>query len=36
MSEADWAKREVDQRSRYDGNTLLRGGQTPRVEPVKS
>ncbi|MFA5899258.1 MAG: TatD family hydrolase [Hyphomicrobium sp.] len=32
MSERDWAKRGVDQRSRYEGNTILRGGQTPRVE----
>lgn len=32
MSESDWANREVDQRARYDGNTILRGGQAPRVE----
>jgi hypothetical protein len=33
MREADWAKAEVDQRARFDGNTILRGGQSPRVEP---
>lgn len=33
MREADWAKPDVDQRARYDGNTVLRGGQNPRVEP---
>jgi predicted metal-dependent TIM-barrel fold hydrolase len=32
MSESDWAKREVDQSTRYEGNTILRGGQTPKVE----
>jgi predicted metal-dependent TIM-barrel fold hydrolase len=32
MREADWVKPEVDQRSRYEGNTILRGGQEPRVE----
>jgi predicted metal-dependent TIM-barrel fold hydrolase len=31
MRETDWAKAEVDQRSRFDGNTILRGGQSPRV-----
>jgi predicted metal-dependent TIM-barrel fold hydrolase len=36
MRETDWAKAEVDQRSRYDGNTVLRGGQSPRVEPSSS
>ena len=32
MREEDWAKAAVDQNARYDGNTILRGGQTPRVE----
>ena len=32
MREEDWAKAVVDQSARYDGNTILRGGQTPRVE----
>jgi len=32
MREEDWAKAVVDQNARYDGNTVLRGGQTPRVE----
>lgn len=32
MNEQDWASTAVDQRSRYDGNTILRGGQDPRVE----
>ena len=32
MREEDWAKAAVDQTARYDGNTILRGGQTPRVE----
>lgn len=36
MREDDWAKQAVDQRSRYDGNTILRGGQSPRVESVES
>jgi predicted metal-dependent TIM-barrel fold hydrolase len=36
MREEDWAKAEVDQRSRYDGNTILRGGQAPRVEPANN
>jgi predicted metal-dependent TIM-barrel fold hydrolase len=36
MREADWTKTAVDQRSRYDGNTILRGGQNPRVEPVNN
>jgi hypothetical protein len=36
MNEADWSKAEVDQRARYEGNTILRGGQTPRVEPVRN
>jgi predicted metal-dependent TIM-barrel fold hydrolase len=31
MSEADWAGATVDQRERYEGNTILRGGQTPVV-----
>jgi predicted metal-dependent TIM-barrel fold hydrolase len=36
MREDDWAKSEVDQRERYDGNTILRGGQDPRVESAES
>jgi predicted metal-dependent TIM-barrel fold hydrolase len=32
MREADWATTAIDQRARYDGNTVLRGGQDPRVE----
>ena len=36
MREADWTKAAVDQRSRYDGNTILRGGQNPRVEPASN
>jgi hypothetical protein len=32
MREADWASSAIDQRARYDGNTVLRGGQDPRVE----
>jgi predicted metal-dependent TIM-barrel fold hydrolase len=32
MREADWASTAIDQRARYDGNTVLRGGQDPRVE----
>jgi hypothetical protein len=36
MREQDWAKAEVDQRNRYEGNTILRGGQSPRVEPASN
>ncbi len=36
MREEDWSKTGVDQRSRYDGNTILRGGQAPRVEPANN
>ena len=36
MREEDWSKTAVDQRSRYDGNTILRGGQAPRVEPANN
>jgi predicted metal-dependent TIM-barrel fold hydrolase len=36
MREEDWSKTAVDQRSRYDGNTILRGGQSPRVEPASN
>ena len=32
MREADWAAAAVDQRERFDGNTVLRGGQEPRIE----
>ncbi|WP_244536216.1 TatD family hydrolase [Hyphomicrobium sp. NDB2Meth4] len=35
MAEEDWANRAVDQTSRYDGNTILRGGQNPRIETTK-
>jgi predicted metal-dependent TIM-barrel fold hydrolase len=32
MSESDWlAPSAIDQRALYEGNTVLRGGQTPRV-----
>lgn len=35
MHESDWLEPDlVDQRQRYDGNTVLRGGQTPRVDPL--
>jgi predicted metal-dependent TIM-barrel fold hydrolase len=37
MREADWTGAgPVDQRQLYEGNTVLRGGQTPRVEPARS
>lgn len=36
MREEDWSETAVDQRSRYDGNTILRGGQSPRVEPASN
>ncbi len=36
MREEDWNKAEVDQRNRYEGNTILRGGQSPRVEPANN
>jgi predicted metal-dependent TIM-barrel fold hydrolase len=32
MRETDWASSAIDQRARYEGNTVLRGGQDPRVE----
>ncbi|MCK9910096.1 hydrolase TatD, partial [Microbacteriaceae bacterium K1510] len=36
MAEADWSARAIDQTTRFEGNTILRGGQTPRVEPIDS
>ena len=37
MRESDWAGAgSIDQRGLYEGNTLLRGGQTPRVEPARN
>jgi uncharacterized protein len=36
MREEDWSKTAVDQRARFDGNTILRGGQAPRVEPANT
>jgi predicted metal-dependent TIM-barrel fold hydrolase len=36
MSAADWNATSVDQTARYQGNTILRGGQEPKVEPAKS
>ena len=36
MRETDWTGTLVDQRARYNGNTILRGGQPPRVEPARN
>jgi predicted metal-dependent TIM-barrel fold hydrolase len=37
MREQDWAGAgSIDQRGLYEGNSLLRGGQTPRVEPARN
>ncbi len=37
MNEADWlAPSAIDQRTLYQGNTVLRGGQTPRIGTVRS
>jgi hypothetical protein len=37
MREEDWtAATPVDQRQLFEGNTVLRGGQTPRVEPARN
>jgi hypothetical protein len=37
MREEDWGGATmVDQRQLFEGNTVLRGGQTPRVEPVRN
>jgi hypothetical protein len=36
MSASDWTATAVDQTARYQGNTILRGGQEPKVEPAKS
>jgi hypothetical protein len=34
MQESDWlAPTPLDQRSLYEGNSVLRGGQTPRIQP---
>ena len=36
MSESDWlAPAAIDQRTLYQGNTVLRGGQAPRVQETK-
>jgi hypothetical protein len=36
MKEDDWLNPQpIDQRLLYEGNTVLRGGQTPRVEAPK-
>jgi hypothetical protein len=37
MSEQDWlAPSAIDQRTLYQGNTVLRGGQTPRIDRAAS
>lgn len=37
MAEADWlAPAAIDQRTLYQGNTVLRGGQVPRVDQSES
>ena len=37
MREEDWAEAAgVDQRQLFEGNTVLRGGQTPRIEPARN
>lgn len=37
MREEDWlAPAAIDQRTLYQGNTVLRGGQTPKVETARS
>lgn len=36
MREEDWASASIDQRRLFEGNTVLRGGQSPRVEPVRN
>ena len=37
MSEEDWlAPAAIDQRTLYQGNTVLRGGQTPKVETARN
>jgi len=37
MREEDWTKAApVDQREKYAGNTILRGGQSPRVEDARN
>jgi len=36
MQEADWLDpAPVDQRGLFEGNSVLRGGQTPRIEPPR-
>ena len=36
MQEADWLDpAPIDQRSLFEGNSVLRGGQTPRIEPPR-
>jgi uncharacterized protein len=32
MKESDWMDASVDQRDKFSGNTILRGGQSPRVD----
>lgn len=32
IKESDWMETSVDQRDKFSGNTILRGGQTPRVD----
>ena len=32
ISEKDWLNVEVDQREKFSGNSVLRGGQTPRID----
>ena len=37
MNEDDWTNpAAIDQRTLYQGNTVLRGGQNPRVEPANN
>jgi predicted metal-dependent TIM-barrel fold hydrolase len=37
MNEADWQTPElIDQRKKFSGNSILRGGQTPRVDEANS
>jgi hypothetical protein len=36
MSETDWLDpAPIDQRGLFEGNSVLRGGQTPRIEPQR-
>jgi uncharacterized protein len=36
MKESDWLDSSIDQRDKFSGNTVLRGGQTPRVDAMDS